>query len=64
MPESERGATISDAAIYRVKIDEEMLTSIPQPIEEDDYEWIVRQIADVEQVHDGHIGASNSNEFS
>lgn len=64
MPESERGATISDAAIYRVKIDEEMLASIPQPIEEGDYEWIVRQIADVEQVHDGHIGASNSNEFS
>ena len=41
-----------------------MLASIPQPIEEGDYEWIVRQIADVEQVHDGHIGASNSNEFS
>ena len=64
MPEAEGGAVISDDAIYRVKIDREVLASMSLPMENEAYDWLMRQAVDAVQVHDGSVGAANSREFS
>lgn len=64
MPEYEWGTSVTDAPIYRLRVDTDMFSDISLPMDPEEYAWQSRHIVEMEQVYDGSVGAANTASFS
>ncbi len=64
MPEYEWSPSVTDAPIYRLRVDRDLLAMISLPMEAEEFDWQSRQVVEVEQVYDGGVGAANTASFS
>lgn len=64
MPEYEWISSISNAPIYRMRVDRDLLSMISLPMDAEEYDWQSRRIVEMEQVYDGSAGAANTLSFS
>ena len=64
MPEYEESPSITDEAIYRMRVDTNMISTISLPMEAEEYAFLSSRIVEVEQVYEGGVGAANTASFS
>lgn len=64
MPEYEESPSITDEAIYRMRVDTNMISTISLPMETEEYAFLSSRIVEMEQVYDGGVGAANTASFS
>lgn len=64
MPEYEESPSITDEAIYRMRVDTNMISTISLPMETEEYAFLSSRIVEVEQVYEGGVGAANTASFS
>lgn len=64
MPEYEWSPSVTDAPIYRLRVDRDLLSMISLPMEAEEFDWQSRRVVEVEQVYDGGVGAANTASFS
>ena len=64
MPEYEWSPSVTDAPIYRLRVDRDLLAMISLPMEAEEYAFLSSRIVEVEQVYDGGVGAANTASFS
>lgn len=64
MPEYEWSPSVTDAPIYRLRVDRDLLAMISLPMEAEEFDWQSRRVVEIEQVYDGGLGAANTASFS
>ena len=64
MPEYEWSPSVTDAPIYCLRVDRDLLAMISLPMEAEEFDWQSRRVVEMEQVYDGGVGAANTASFS